>query len=147
MSKEKCETCRGKGKVRGTARRSGSLGPRRVSTSDTCPDCGGTGYKRGTPNATPTPPDDATATDRLAWTDLIAACFGFGTAPFASNRPDLDCAKQAIRAAKAEGASRAEFAKMIAMYPRRYIKSEHLLRERLREDGNRLEQLWKSGGS
>jgi hypothetical protein len=79
----------------------------------------------------------------MAWTDLIAGCFGFGTAPFASNGPDQDCAKEAIRAAKAEGATRDEFANVIAMYPRRYIKSEHLLRERLREDGHRLEKLWK----
>jgi hypothetical protein len=79
----------------------------------------------------------------MAWTDLIAGCFGFGTAPFASNVPDQDCAKEAIRAAKAEGATRAEFAREIAMYPRRYIKSEHVLRVRLREDSLRLEKLWR----
>ena len=79
----------------------------------------------------------------MAWTDLIAGCFGFGTAPFASNRPDLEYAKEAIRAAKSEGATRAEFAQTIATYPRRYIKSEHLLRERLREDSHRLEKLWR----
>ena len=83
----------------------------------------------------------------MAWTDLIAGCFGFGTAPFASNRPDQDCAKEAIRAAKAEGATRAEFAHVISMYPRKYIKSEHVLRERLREDSHRLEKLWKPGAS
>jgi hypothetical protein len=79
----------------------------------------------------------------MAWTDLVAGCFGFGTAPFAANGPDQDCAREAIRAAKAEGASRAEFAHAIGLYPRRYIKSEHLLRERLREDGERLAKLWK----
>ena len=79
----------------------------------------------------------------MSWTDLIAGCFGFGTAPFASNPPDQEYAKQAIRAAKAEGATRADFARTIATYPRRYIKSEHLLRERLKEDGQRLEKLWK----
>ncbi len=82
----------------------------------------------------------------MAWTDLIAGCFGYGTAPFASNGPDQDCAKEAIRAAKAEGASRVEFARMIGTYPRKYIKSEHLLRQRLKEDGERLEKLWKAGG-
>jgi DnaJ-class molecular chaperone len=46
MAKEKCTTCRGKGKIRGTARSTASFGPRKVQTSDTCPDCGGTGYKR-----------------------------------------------------------------------------------------------------
>lgn len=45
MAKEKCETCRGKGKVRSTARGTGTFGHRQVRTSDTCPDCGGTGYK------------------------------------------------------------------------------------------------------
>ncbi len=80
----------------------------------------------------------------MVWTDLIAGCFGFGTAPFASNRPDRDWAKEAIRAAKAEGASRVEFAQIIATYPRKYIRSEHLLRQRLREDGERLEELWKA---
>jgi hypothetical protein len=79
----------------------------------------------------------------MAWTKLVAGCFGFGTAPFASNRPDLEWAKDAIRAAKAEGATRDEFAQTIAMYPRRYLKSEQLLRERLREDSLRLEKLWK----
>lgn len=46
MAKEKCTTCRGKGKVRSASRRTTHFGPRRVPTSDTCPDCGGTGYKR-----------------------------------------------------------------------------------------------------
>ena len=82
----------------------------------------------------------------MAWTDLIPGCFGFGTAPFASNGPDLDCAREAIRVAKAEGASRVEFACIIATYPRKYIKSEHLLRQRLKEDGERLEKLWRAGG-
>jgi hypothetical protein len=84
---------------------------------------------------------------QMAWTDMIAGCFGFGTAPFASNPPDQDSAKKAIRAAKAEGATRAEFAHTIAMYPRKYIKSEHVLRERLKEDGYRLEKLWKPSRS
>jgi hypothetical protein len=79
----------------------------------------------------------------MAWTDLIAGCFGFGTAPFATNRPDQACAKEAIKSAKAEGATRDEFALMIAMYPRKYIKSEQVLRERTREDSARLEKLWK----
>lgn len=81
--------------------------------------------------------------DDMTWTDLIAACFGFGTAPFASNRPDEESAKEAIRVAKAEGATREQFAQEIATYPRRYIKSEQVLRERLREDAGRLEKLWK----
>jgi hypothetical protein len=79
----------------------------------------------------------------MAWTDLIAGCFGFGTAPFATNGPDHARAKQAIKAAKAEKATRAQFADMIAMYPRKYIKSEQVLRERTREDSARLEKLWK----
>ena len=78
----------------------------------------------------------------MAWTDLVAGCFGFGTAPFASNRQDEDIAIQAIAAAKAEGATRYEFAQLIATYPRKYIKSEQVLRERLREDAERLEKLW-----
>jgi hypothetical protein len=80
---------------------------------------------------------------QMAWTDLIAGCFGFGTAPFATNRPDRDCAKEAIRVAKAEGVSRAEFARTIALYPGKYIKSEHVLRQRIREDSERLEELWE----
>lgn len=83
----------------------------------------------------------------MAWIDLIAGCFGYGTAPFASNPPDQDCAKEAIRVAKAEGATRAEFAHMISLYPRRYIKSEHVLRNRLREDSLRFEKLWKPRSS
>lgn len=78
----------------------------------------------------------------MAWTDLVAGCFGFGTAPFANNRPDEDVAKEAIAAAKAEGATRQEFAQLIAMYPRKYIKSEQVLRERMREDAARLDKLW-----
>jgi hypothetical protein len=79
----------------------------------------------------------------MAWTDLISGCFGFGTAPFASNRPDEDSAKAAIAAARAEGATKAEFAQLIATYPRKYIKSDQLLRERIKEDAARLDKLWK----
>lgn len=79
----------------------------------------------------------------MAWTDLVAGCFGFGTAPFASNRPDEESAREAITAAKAEGATRAEFAQLIAMYPRKYMKSDQLLRERISEDAARLDKLWK----
>jgi hypothetical protein len=79
----------------------------------------------------------------MAWTDLVAGCFGFGTAPFADNRPDEDSAKEAIAAAKSEGATREEFAQLIALYPRKYIKSEHVLRERMREDAATLDKLWK----
>jgi hypothetical protein len=79
----------------------------------------------------------------MAWTDLIAGCFGFGTAPFASNPPDEESAKEAITAAKAEGATRAEFAQLIAMYPRKYMKSDQVLRERIRDDAARLDKLWK----
>jgi hypothetical protein len=78
----------------------------------------------------------------MAWTDMVAGCFGFGTAPFANNRMDEDIAKEAIAAAKAEGATRQEFAQLIAMYPRKYIKSEQVLRERMREDAARLDKLW-----
>ena len=79
----------------------------------------------------------------MAWTDLVAGCFGFGTAPFADNPPDEDNAKEAIAAAKAEGATREQFAQLIALYPRKYIKSEQVLRERMREDAVRLDKLWK----
>ena len=79
----------------------------------------------------------------MAWTDLVSGCFGFGTAPFASNRPDEDSARAAIAVARAEGATKAEFAQVIAMYPRKYIKSDQLLRERIRDDAARLDKLWK----
>jgi hypothetical protein len=79
----------------------------------------------------------------MAWKDQIAGSFGFGTAPFASYALDQDLAEEAIKAAKAEGATRDEVAHEIAMYPRKYIKSEQVLRERLREDSARLDELWK----
>jgi hypothetical protein len=79
----------------------------------------------------------------MAWKDQIAGSFGFGTAPFASYALDQDLAEEAIKMAKAEGATRDEFAHEIAMYPRKYIKSEQVLRERLREDSARLDELWK----
>jgi hypothetical protein len=79
----------------------------------------------------------------MAWKDQIAGSFGFGTAPFASYALDQDLAEEAIKVAKAEGATRDEFAHEIAMYPRKYIKSEQVLRERLREDSARLDELWK----
>lgn len=89
------------------------------------------------------PRDPAQLAKLMPWTELVAACFGFGTAPFAANRPDEESAKEAIRVAKAEGATREQFAHAIAMYPRKYIKSEHVLRVRLREDADRLDKLWK----
>jgi hypothetical protein len=78
----------------------------------------------------------------MAWTDLVAGCFGFGTAPFADNRQDEELAKEAIAAAKAEGATREQFAQHIALYPRKYIRSEQVLRDRMREDAARLDKLW-----
>lgn len=79
----------------------------------------------------------------MAWKDLISGSFGFGTAPFAAYRPDQDYADRAIKAAKAEGATRAEFAEEIAAYRRKYIKSDQVLRERVREDSATLDKLWK----
>lgn len=79
----------------------------------------------------------------MTWTNLVPACFGFGTAPFAANRPDEELAKEAIRLAKAQGATKEQFAQEIALYPRKYIKSEHILRARLKEDADRLDRLWK----
>ena len=79
----------------------------------------------------------------MAWKDLIAGSFGFGTAPFAAYPADLDFASQAVRAAKAEGATREEFAREIAAYPRKYIKSELVLRQRLIADSAMLDKVWK----
>jgi hypothetical protein len=78
----------------------------------------------------------------MAWKDQIAGSFGFGTAPFAAYPTDRAFAEDAIRAAKSEGVSKEEFAREIELYPRRYIKSEQLLRERLRQDRARLDELW-----
>ncbi len=77
------------------------------------------------------------------WKEQIAGTFGFGTAPFAMHRVDQDLAKAAIRAAKAEGATRDEFALEIALYARKYVSSEGALRERLRRDSDTLDKLWK----
>jgi len=79
----------------------------------------------------------------MAWKDLIAGSFGFGTAPFAAYPADLDFASQAVRAAKAEGVTREEFAREIAAYPRKYIKSEQVLRQRLTADSAMLDKVWK----
>lgn len=77
------------------------------------------------------------------WREQIAGAFGFGTAPFALHRSDADIAKEAIRTAKAEGATREEFARAIALYARKYVSSEGALRERLRRDSDTLDKLWK----
>jgi len=79
----------------------------------------------------------------MAWRDDIAGAFGFGTAPFAAHRSDQDLARRAIRMAKTEGVSREEFAREIALYARKYISSESVLRERLRQDSAALDRLWK----
>ncbi len=79
----------------------------------------------------------------MAWKDQIAGSFGFGTAPFAAHRADQDLAEEAIKAAKAEGATREEFALEIAAYPRKYIKSDQMLRERISADSAKLDKLWK----
>ena len=79
----------------------------------------------------------------MTWRDQIAGTFGFGTAPFALHRSDEDLAKAAIRAAKAEGATREDFAREIALYARKYVSSEGILRERLRQDSATLDKLWK----
>jgi hypothetical protein len=79
----------------------------------------------------------------MAWKDQIAGSFGFGTAPFAAYRSDQDFAEQAIKAAKAEGATREEFAREIAAYRRRYVKGEQVLRECISADSAKLDKLWK----
>jgi len=79
----------------------------------------------------------------MAWKDQIAGSFGFGTAPFAAYRSDQDFAEEAIKAAKAEGATREEFAREIAAYRRRYVKSEQVLRECISADSAKLDTLWK----
>lgn len=79
----------------------------------------------------------------MAWTDHIAGSFGFGTAPFAKYEIDEEFAKTAIAAAQSEGVTREEFARHIAEYPGKYIKSEQVLRERVRADAAKLEKLWK----
>ena len=79
----------------------------------------------------------------MTWKQQIAGAFGFGTAPFAAHRSDQDLAREAIKAAKAQGASREEFAQEIALYARKYISSESVLRERLRQDSAALDKLWK----
>jgi hypothetical protein len=79
----------------------------------------------------------------MAWTDHIAGSFGFGTAPFAKYKLDEEIAMTAIAAAKSEGVTREEFARHIAEYPGKYIRSEQVLRERVRDDAARLDQLWK----
>ncbi len=80
----------------------------------------------------------------MTWREQIAGAFGFGTAPFALHRPDADLAKAAIRSAKAQGVSREDFAREIALYARKYISSEGTLRERLRQDAETLDKLWKT---
>jgi hypothetical protein len=79
----------------------------------------------------------------MSWREQIAGAFGFGTAPFAAHRSDQDVAREAIKAAKAQGATREEFAQEIALYARKYISSESVLRERLRQDSAALDRLWK----
>ncbi len=79
----------------------------------------------------------------MTWRQQIPGTFGFGTAPFALHRSDEDLAKEAIRTAKAEGATREEFSREIALYARKYISSEGFLRERLRRDSEKLDKLWK----
>jgi hypothetical protein len=78
----------------------------------------------------------------MAWTDHIAGSFGFGTAPFARYEIDEEIAKTAIAAAQSEGVTREEFARHIAEYPGKYIKSEQVLRERVRADAEKLDKLW-----
>ncbi len=79
----------------------------------------------------------------MAWTDHIAGSFGFGTAPFAKYQIDEEIAITAIATAKSEGVTREEFARHIAEYPGKYIRSEQVLRERVRDDAATLDKLWK----
>lgn len=79
----------------------------------------------------------------MPWREQIAGTFGFGTAPFAMHQVDEDLAKEAIRTAKAEGATREEFGREIALYARKYVSSEGAQRERLRRDSDTLDKLWK----
>src|SRR5689334_3903490 len=79
----------------------------------------------------------------MAWTDHIAGSFGFGTAPCAKYPIDEEIALTAIATAKSEGVTREEFARHISQYPAKYIRSELVLRERVREDAATLDKLWK----
>jgi len=79
----------------------------------------------------------------MTWKEQIAGAFGFRTAPFALHRSDANIARAAIRAAKADGATREDFAHEIALYARKYVGSEGDLRDRLRRDSETLDKLWK----
>jgi hypothetical protein len=79
----------------------------------------------------------------VAWTDHLAGSFGFGTAPFAKYQTDEEIAIIAIATAKSEAVTREEFARHIAEYPGKYIRSEQVLRERIRDDAATLDKLWK----
>jgi hypothetical protein len=46
----------------------------------------------------------------MTWKGRIAGALGFGTVLFALHRSDADLAKAAIRGAKADGATREDFA-------------------------------------
>jgi hypothetical protein len=81
----------------------------------------------------------------MDWRDRVPACFGDQDLVFASHPTDEERAKQAIREAKAAGASRDDFEKEMVWHIYKKVAADGFLQEHIKEQVRRLHKMWRSG--
>jgi hypothetical protein len=79
----------------------------------------------------------------MLWQDRISGCFGDQDAIFAGHPMDKQRAKEAIKEAKANGASRDDFEKEMVWYIYKHVKAPGMLQPHITEQIKRLHKLWK----
>ena len=78
----------------------------------------------------------------MGWRDRVPACFGDEDLIFASHPMDEERAKQAIREAKAAGASD-DFEKEMVWHIYKTVTADGFLQEHIKEQVRRLHKMWR----
>jgi hypothetical protein len=79
----------------------------------------------------------------MEWQKLVSACFGNQDCIFAVHPMDEQRAKEAIKAAKAAGASRDDFEKEMVWHMYKKVTAEGLLQSHIKEQVARLHRMWR----
>jgi hypothetical protein len=78
----------------------------------------------------------------MDWQKRVAACFGNQDVIFAVHPMDEERAKQAIREAKAAGASRDDFEKEMVWHMYKNFTAEGLQQQHMKDQVRRLHKMW-----
>jgi hypothetical protein len=78
----------------------------------------------------------------MAWRDRIAGCFGVADAKFALHPADEDRARDAIREAKADGATRDDFEKELLWYVYQRVRHHNGFWKLVDSQKKTLDHIW-----